>query len=90
MKPHIRRYLSHFGYSTADFVPCEIPECGKKAQDIHHISCRGMGGDPKNKRGGIENLMALCRPHHLEFGDIKDKKEWLNEVHLAFLQKHKK
>ena len=58
-------------------IPCEI--CGKKAVDIHHIEARGMGGTkaPEN----IANLMALCRRCHEDFGDKKQFKSYLQEIH---------
>lgn len=71
MKKHIKIYLDHFDYDTDDFIPCEV--CGKKAVDIHHIECRGMGGS--KQKDEIENLQALCRPCHLEYGD---KKQWID------------
>ena len=77
MKNHTKVYLNHFGYTGEDFIPCET--CGARAVDIHHIEARGMGG---NKIGDkIENLMALCREHHLQYGDKKQYMEFLKEVH---------
>ena len=75
MKKHTKIYFNHFGYDVSDFVPCET--CGCKAVDIHHIDARGMGGSEKDN---INNLMALCRECHIKYGDIKDKKEWLNKI----------
>jgi 5-methylcytosine-specific restriction endonuclease McrA len=76
MKKHTKIYFDYFNYDICDFVPCET--CGSKAVDIHHIDARGMGGSDKDN---IENLMALCRNCHIKYGDIKDKKEWLKELH---------
>lgn len=76
MQKHTKVYLKHFGFDSSDFIPCET--CGSKAVDIHHIDARGMGGSDKNN---IENLMALCRDCHNKYGDIKEKKEWLKELH---------
>ena len=70
------------GYDETDWIPCEV--CGAKAVDIHHIEARGMGGT--KQKDSIENLMALCRKHHLEYGDIKDKKDYLKEIHLQFMK----
>jgi hypothetical protein len=39
-----------------------------------------MGGN--KKADVIENLMCLCREHHLEYGDKKQYKEFLKEIHL--------
>lgn len=74
MKPHTKLYLKQFGYTEADFIPCEV--CGRKAVDIHHIEARGMGG---TKRDVINNLMAVCRECHVEYGD---KKEWTEKLKL--------
>ena len=35
MKIHTKIYLKHFGYTIADFIPCEI--CSSKSVDIHHL-----------------------------------------------------
>lgn len=77
MKKHIKIYLEHFDYDTDDFIPCEV--CGRKAVDIHHIDCRGMGGS--KTKDTIENLQALCRPCHLEYGDKKQWVEMLKDKH---------
>ena len=77
MKNHTKTYLNFFGYDTSDFIPCEM--CGLKAQDIHHIEARGMGGS--KHADNIENLMALCRQCHIDFGDKKQHKEMLKVVH---------
>jgi len=84
MKIHVKIYLDYFGYSTEDFIPCEI--CGTGAADIHHIDARGMGGDPQGIKDVIENLMALCREHHGEYGDIVDLMQELIKIHLLFMK----
>lgn len=86
MKKHTKIYFDHFGYTIADFIPCEIPNCGKRAVDIHHIDARGMGGDPQGKKDVVENLMALCRGHHVEYGDKQQHKDYLREVHTHRLE----
>jgi 5-methylcytosine-specific restriction endonuclease McrA len=78
VKKHIVVYLDHFDYDTDDFIPCEV--CGAKAVDIHHIKARGMGGS--NTKDVIENLQALCRKCHVDFGD---KKQWMDFL----IDKHK-
>jgi 5-methylcytosine-specific restriction endonuclease McrA len=50
-----------------------------KAQDIHHVEARSMGGS--KHADNIENLMALCRQCHIDFGDKKQHKEMLKVVH---------
>jgi 5-methylcytosine-specific restriction endonuclease McrA len=84
MKNHTKVYLKGMGYSTTDFIPCEV--CGGVGQDIHHIESRGMGGS--KIADTIENLMALCRPchHEADFG-TKLKKDYLYEVHNHHLAK---
>jgi len=83
VKPHTKTYLNHFGYTKADFIPCEV--CGAKAVDIHHIEPRGMGGS--KKKDYIENLQALCRKchHEADFG-TKLPKEKLKEIHYTRLR----
>ena len=85
MKPHVKIYLTHFGYDETSFIPCEI--CHQKAVDIHHIECRGMGGTKQTET--IENLMALCRTCHTEFGDISELKQKLIEIHTLKLNRSK-
>ncbi len=60
MQKHTKIYMDHFGYSVADFIPCE--NCGAQCIDVHHLEPRGMGGS--KKKNNIENLMALCRSCH--------------------------
>lgn len=75
MRKHTKVYVDHFGWS--DFYPCEV--CGARAVDIHHIHPRGMGGS--KTKDVIENLMALCRSCHLEYGDKKQYVEFLEGHH---------
>jgi 5-methylcytosine-specific restriction endonuclease McrA len=77
LKAHTKIYLNHFGYDVSDFIPCEI--CGNQAVDIHHIDCKGMGGS--KQKDVIENLQALCRECHIRYGDKKQHKDYLIEVH---------
>ena len=65
------------GYKKTDFVPCEV--CGAQAVDVHHIEARGMGGN--KKADVIDNLMGLCRKCHIEYGDKKQYKEFLKDIH---------
>ena len=82
MKKHVKIYFDYFGYDISDFIPCEI--CKDQANDIHHIECRGMGGTSKQE--SIENLMAVCRKCHEKFGDKKEHKELLKEIHLNIMR----
>jgi 5-methylcytosine-specific restriction endonuclease McrA len=77
MQKHTQIYLQGMGYKKTDFIPCEV--CGSQAVDIHHINARGMGGS--NTADVIENLMGLCRNCHIEYGDKKQYKEFLKEIH---------
>lgn len=77
MKKHTKIYMQHFGYVLDDFIPCEV--CGSRAVDIHHIHRRGIGGNPNADT--IENLMAVCRSCHVEYGDKKEYLQWLQEIH---------
>lgn len=81
MKKHTKLYLAYFGYDESDFISCEV--CGYKAVDIHHIECRGMGGSKEADK--IENLQALCRECHVKYGDKKDFKEFLQDIHNSRL-----
>jgi 5-methylcytosine-specific restriction endonuclease McrA len=83
MKNHTKVYLKGMGYDTTDFIPCEV--CQAQAVDIHHIEARGMGGS--KEADTIDNLMALCRHCHNEYGDIKQHKEMLKARHNHQLSK---
>ena len=77
MRKHTQIYLQGMGYKTTGFIPCEV--CEAQAVDVHHIEARGMGG---NKEADvIENLMGLCRKCHIEYGDKKQYKEFLKDIH---------
>lgn len=53
MVKHKRLYLTFFGYTVADWVPCE--NCFYSASEFHHLIFKSLGGkdDPVN-------VMALC------------------------------
>lgn len=80
MKRHTKIYMDYFGYQIQEDVFCEV--CGSPANDIHHIQCRGAGGDPQGKKDVIENLQALCRKCHIKYGDVPEAKELLKKIHL--------
>lgn len=82
MKKHTKIYLNYFGYGEQDYIPSELS--GKKANDIHHIDARGMGGS--GKLDVIENLMALTREEHNLYGDKEQYLEWLKDIHLQFMK----
>ncbi len=77
MQKHTQIYLQGMGYKTTDFIPCEV--CGSQAVDIYHIEARGIGGS--KKADVIDNLMGLCRKCHIEYGDKKQYKEFLKDIH---------
>lgn len=62
-------------------ILCEV--CGALASDIHHIEARGMGG--RSSADEIQNLMALCRKCHEDYGDRKQFKEYLKKIHSYYL-----
>jgi hypothetical protein len=82
MKSYTKTYLSYFGYALDDFIPCEV--CGNRGVDIHHIDCKGMGGS--KLKDDIENIMALCREHHIEYGDKKKYIDFLKGIHNQRLE----
>lgn len=85
MKKHTKVYLEFFGYGVEDFIGCEV--CGKRAVDIHHINARGMGGTKAEEN--IENLMALCRSCHIEYGDKKQHIQYLIDLHNVKTSRYK-
>ena len=76
MKPYTKTYFAYFGYTTADFIPCEC--CNARSTDIHHVYARSIRKDLEND---ITNLMALCRTCHEKYGDKKQHREMLQETH---------
>jgi hypothetical protein len=76
-------YMDYFDYGEQDFIPCEI--CGCRSSEIHHIHARSQRKDLLNS---IENIMAICRKDHMEYGDKKQYMEFLQETHNKFIQKH--
>lgn len=77
MKKHTKIYFDFFGYGIDSFIPCEV--CGERAVDIHHIDCRGMGSSKDKDK--IENLMAVCRKCHIDYGDKKEHIDLLKGIH---------
>jgi hypothetical protein len=77
MQRHTKIYFDYFNYGIDDVIPCEV--CGCKAVDIHHILRRGMGGS--KEKDHIDNLMAVCRECHIQYGDKKQYIDFLKEKH---------
>ena len=85
MKKYTATYLDYFGYSVADFIPCEL--CSKRSVDIHHIFARSIRKDLEND---ITNLMALCRECHVKYGDKKQHREMLINKHQHKLSENQR
>jgi hypothetical protein len=80
---HTALYMSAFGYGDTDFVPSEMS--GQRAVDVHHLICRGSGGTKREDR--IENLVALTREEHMEYGDKTQHMAMLYALHMDFMEK---
>ena len=82
MKKHVKIYLKSMGYNDTDWIGCEI--CEKTAVDIHHIHRRGIGGNSNSDH--VNNLMALCRKCHIEYGDVPYLIDKLTAIHDKWLE----
>lgn len=69
----------------SDWIPCEC--CGAESVDCHHVWARSIRKDLEND---INNIMAVCRECHVKFGDKKDKRDYLIEVHKKYMEQHGK
>ena len=69
--------MDYFAYGQQDFIPCLM--CGIRANDVHHIEARGMGGS--KTKDYIENLATLCRSCH-------DKAEHNNKFNQQVKEKN--
>lgn len=56
---------------------CEVPGCGKRAVDVHHIL--GKGKHPELK-DDINNLIGLCRECHEKYGQKKEYIDFLKSI----------
>ena len=74
---HTKIYYKAFGYTDPSECLSEISD--SIAVDIHHIDARGIGGS--SDADCIENLMALTRDEHNEYGDIRELKALLYSIH---------
>lgn len=72
------------GYAKGDYISSELSP--NPAVDIHHIDPKGMGGSSTKDR--IENLMAVTREEHIEYGDKKHYKLMLFLAHRHFLEQN--
>jgi hypothetical protein len=84
MQKHTKIYFKEFypNWGPDDFFECEI--CLARANDLHHIEARGMGGS--KKKDTIDNLMGLCRKHHEEYGDKEQYKDFLKDRHAKWMK----
>jgi len=73
--------MDFFDYSPSDFIQSELSET--KANDVHHIDCRGIGGS--KEKDYIENLIALNRSEHEQYGDKKQYIAFLYIKHIEFI-----
>lgn len=82
MKSYTKKYMEAFSLCIDDFIGCEV--CGSRANDIHHILARSKRKDLLND---INNIMAVCRSCHIEYGDKSEFMAFLYKRHMEFLQK---
>jgi 5-methylcytosine-specific restriction endonuclease McrA len=79
---HVGIYFDYFGYDVNSWIACEV--CGVTSVDINHIKPKGMGGS--KSMDFIENLMAMCRGCHQEYGDNQGDFEYLVLKHARAMQ----
>ncbi len=72
------------GYDESDWIKCEVIGCEEKAVDIHHIDARGMGGT--NRIETIQEIMGICRHHHIKYGDRTQYIDFLRYCHIKAMQ----
>jgi hypothetical protein len=86
MKIHTKIYMQYFNIGIQDVIydELEFVENGRliRANDIHHIEPKGMGGSAGKEH--IENYIALNRENHASAhaGLIEN----LKEIHLNFMK----
>lgn len=86
MQKCIQVYLEYFGYDGMRWMPCEV--CGGGLQDVHHIIPKSkFGSKTKDQQDKIENLIGLCRNDHIKAHNGTHSKEYLTEIHNAFMGK---
>ncbi|AUC15424.1 hypothetical protein BTO06_09855 [Tenacibaculum sp. SZ-18] len=87
MKKHIQIYHKTLGLDFCDYRPSELSNA--PGVDLHHIECKGMGGNPSGDKDRIENIIALTREEHIKYGDKKHFMSFLFKAHMRYLEKRK-
>lgn len=87
MQKHTTKYKKFFGLGMDEGGVSEIS--GQPAHWVHHIDARKMGGTTDPRIEHIENLMAITKDEDEEYGDKKQFKDWLKQIHRAFILDHK-
>ena len=85
MQKHTKAYNKFFGYTPDEWKPCEV--CNRTAAWVHHIDCKGMGGDPQGKKEHIENYMAICVDCEKKYADRAEYMDYLYWEHKKFIQR---
>lgn len=91
MQKHTKIYFDFFGVEhdpVSGWHNCKSEISGDPADDLHHIERRGMGGS--KTKDNIENLIALTREEHEQYGDKKQHIEYLKQVHSNYIKKFAK
>jgi len=91
MKKHTQKYFDFFNIEydpVSGWHNCKSEISGLPAQDIHHIECRGIGGS--KTKDTIENLMALTREEHEQYGDKRQYIDYLKSVHKNYIERFAK
>jgi len=72
-------YLDAYGYNEGDFIRSELSDL--PAVEFNHILCIGMGGSKNRELDRIENLIAVTRNEHIDYGDKKQYYSYLFRIH---------
>lgn len=84
MKNYTKIYLTAINELTDDnnvFINCEC--CNGRASEIHHILNKNRLTENRNK---IENIMAVCRKCHNDYGEINYLIPSLFKIHSKVLE----
>lgn len=76
MKNYIKTYMTYFGYSPSEWMPCEI--CGAGMVDVHHLEPKSIA---KAKVNLIDNLIGVCRDCHNECHNSRRFNEEAKLIH---------